>query len=71
VTALRELTGGRADLLAGLAGFLEGLDLVDPGLVAAQNRRGGWPDAPAAPARPGVRARRGNQEGAGFVVIYA
>jgi S-adenosyl methyltransferase len=33
-------------------GFLAGLDLVPPGVVAAQNWRGGWHDAPAAPPGP-------------------
>jgi hypothetical protein len=30
-------------------GFLAGLELVPPGIVAAQNWRGGWHDVPAAP----------------------
>ena len=33
-------------------GFLAGLELVPPGLTAAQNWRGGWHDAPAAPPGP-------------------
>jgi hypothetical protein len=37
---------------AGITGFLGGLELVPPGLVSAQNWRGGWHDAPAAPPGP-------------------
>jgi hypothetical protein len=33
-------------------GLLAGLELVSPGLVAAQNWRGGWHDVPAAPPGP-------------------
>ena len=33
-------------------GFLAGLEFVPPGLTAAQNWRGGWHDAPAAPPGP-------------------
>ena len=33
-------------------GFLGGLELVPPGIVAAQNWRGGWHDVPAAPPGP-------------------
>lgn len=33
-------------------GFLAGLELVPPGLVATQNWRGGWHDAPTAPPGP-------------------
>ena len=33
-------------------GFLAGLELVPPGVVAAQNWRGGWHDVPAAPPGP-------------------
>lgn len=33
-------------------GFLAGLELVPPGLVAARNWRGGWHDVPAAPPGP-------------------
>jgi hypothetical protein len=36
-------------------GFLAGLELVPPGLVAAQNWRGGWHDVPA--ARRDLRTR--------------
>ena len=32
-----------------VAGFLAGLELVPPGVVAAQNWRGGWHDVPATP----------------------
>jgi hypothetical protein len=35
-----------------VAGFLDGLELVPPGLVAAQNWRGGWHDVPATPPGP-------------------
>lgn len=35
-----------------IAGFLGGLALVPPGLVPAQNWRGGWHDAPATPPGP-------------------
>jgi S-adenosyl methyltransferase len=35
-----------------VAGFLAGLELVPPGLVAAQSRRGGWHDVPAAAPGP-------------------
>ena len=35
-----------------VAGFLAGLEPVPPGLTAAQNWRGGWHDAPAAPPGP-------------------
>jgi S-adenosyl methyltransferase len=35
-----------------LAGFLAGLELVPPGLVAAQSWRGGWHDAPVTPPGP-------------------
>jgi hypothetical protein len=35
-----------------VAGFLAGLELVPPGLVAAQNWRGGWHDAPVTPPGP-------------------
>ena len=37
---------------ADVGGFLGGLELVPPGLVAAQNWRGGWQDAPAAAPGP-------------------
>ena len=37
---------------AEVEGFLAGLDLVPPGLVAAQNWRGGWHDVPALPPGP-------------------
>jgi hypothetical protein len=37
---------------AEITAFLSGLELVPPGLVAAQDRRGGWRDAPAAPPGP-------------------
>ena len=33
-------------------GFLAGLELVPPGLVATQNWRGGWHDAPTTPPGP-------------------
>ena len=39
-----------------VAGFLAGLELVPPGLVAAQNWRGGWHDVPDDGAGPGLRA---------------
>lgn len=46
-----------------IAGFLGGLELAPPGLVPAQNWRGGWHDAPAAPPGPayvlGGVARKG------------
>lgn len=32
--------------------FLDGLELIPPGLAAAQNWRGGWHDIPAAPPAP-------------------
>lgn len=35
-----------------MQGFLAGLDLVPPGVVAAQNWRGGWHDVPAVPPGP-------------------
>jgi hypothetical protein len=51
---------------AEVAGFLAGLDLVNPGLVPARNWRGGWQDAPAAPPGPvyvlGAVARRGRTQ---------
>jgi hypothetical protein len=37
---------------AELAGFLAGLELVPPGLTAAQNWRGGWQDAPTTTPGP-------------------
>lgn len=37
---------------ADLAEFLGGLELVPPGLVAAQSWRGGWHDVPATPPGP-------------------
>ena len=37
---------------AEVAGFLAGLELVPPGLVAAQSWRGGWHDVPTAPPGP-------------------
>ena len=43
-------------------GFLAGLELVPPGLVAARNWRGGWHDVPATPPGPayalGAAARK-------------
>lgn len=37
---------------ADVEGFLAGLEIVPPGIVAAPNWRGGWHDAPAAPPGP-------------------
>jgi S-adenosyl methyltransferase len=37
---------------AEIAGFLDGLEVVPPGLVAAQNWRGGWHDVPVTPPGP-------------------
>jgi S-adenosyl methyltransferase len=52
-----------------VAGFLDGLEVVPPGLTAAQNWRGGWHDAPAASAGPasvlGCVARKPPSDGAG------
>ena len=35
-----------------MEGFLAGLDLIPPGVVVAQNWRGGWHDVPATPPGP-------------------
>jgi S-adenosyl methyltransferase len=37
---------------AELAGFLDGLEPVPPGIAAAQGWRGGWNDAPVTPPGP-------------------
>jgi len=46
----------------GVEGFLAGLELIRPGLVAARNWRGGWHDVPATPPGPayalGAAARK-------------
>ena len=47
---------------AEITGFLAGLKLVPPGLVAAQNWRGGWHHVPASGTGSGVRAGRGREE---------